>query len=117
MDNPIVWLIDESLDELQTYVDELRHLLPLSIDVKGMSPLPRKEDYFEAVLGDPNTACVLIDQKLKGTGANYLGIELARALRQVNTKIPIYILTNWIKEPEQFVGSEWSVEDIIDKNA
>ncbi len=45
-----------------------------------------------------------------GTGiATYTGIELARDLRRINSKIPIYILTNYADE---FVDGEWSVEDI-----
>jgi hypothetical protein len=116
VDKPIVWFFDENPSELQSYAEELRHLLPSSIDVRGMPPFPRKEDYFESILGHPNTACILIDQKIKGTGANYLGIDLARALRQVNKKVPIYILTNWAKQKDQFVGSEWSVEEIIAKD-
>jgi DNA-binding NarL/FixJ family response regulator len=117
MENPILWLIDENVDQLLTYRTELQHLLPDSIRVEALLALPRKEDYIDRVLSHPNTACILIDQKLKDTGvANYLGIELAKTLRAVNSKIPIYILTNWAKERDQFIGGEWSVEDIIPKD-
>jgi len=117
MEKPILWLIDENLDQLHTIRTELQHLLPDTIRVEALLALPRKEDYVDRVLSNPDTACILIDQKLKDTGmANYLGIELAKTLRAVNSKIPIYILTNWIKESDQFIGSEWSVEDIIAKD-
>jgi CheY-like chemotaxis protein len=112
----IVWLIDENKQQLTTYRNILRRLLPKSVQVKAIEPLPKKEDYILAVLENPLTACIIVDQKLKDTGiANYYGIELAKYLRGVNTKIPIYILTNYVNEQEQFVGAEWSVEDIISK--
>ena len=117
MDKPILWLIDENVDQLFTYCTELQHLLPDSIRVEALLALPRKEDYIDRVLSNPNTACILIDQRLKDTGvANYQGIELAKTLRSVNSKIPIYILTNWAKAEGEFIGGEWSVEDIVAKD-
>jgi DNA-binding NarL/FixJ family response regulator len=117
MDKPILWLIDENVDQLFTYRTELQHLLPDSIRVEALLALPRKDDYIDRILNNPDTACILIDQRLKDTGvANYQGIELAKTLRAVNSKIPIYILTNWAKEKGEFTGSEWSVEDIVAKD-
>lgn len=117
MDKRIIWLIDENENELKTYYRDLKNLMPDSVQIEAMIPLPRKEDYISAVLENTSTATVIIDQRLKDTGiADYLGIELARFLRSVNHKLPIYILTNYPKDEEEFVGSKWSVEDIIDKS-
>lgn len=115
MDKRIIWLIDENRNELKTYCRDLKNLMPDSVQIEAMLPLPSKEDFLSVVLENTSTATVIIDQKLKDTGiVDYLGIELARFLRSVNHKLPIYILTNFPND-EEFVGSKWSVEDIINK--
>lgn len=116
MDKRIIWLIDENENELKTYCRDLKNLMPDSVQIEAMIPLPRKEDYLSAVLENTSTATVIIDQRLKDTGiADYLGIDLARFIRSVNSKLPIYILTNFAQEEQEFAGSRWSVEDIINK--
>ena len=116
MNKPIIWLIDENEDELKTYCRELQQLMPDSIEVKALAPLPRKEDYLTAILDNASTSSVILDQRLKDTGiADYMGIDLARFIRSVNSKLPIYILTNFAQEEQEFAGSRWSVEDIINK--
>jgi hypothetical protein len=116
MDKPILWLIDENDTQLKTFHNALRELMPDSIDVRALSARENKEDYLD-ILENPNTACIILDQRLKDTGvASYFGIELAQYLRGIDKKIPIYILTNWAKEKDEFVGGEWSIEDIIDKS-
>jgi len=115
MDKSIIWLIDENVNELNTYCRDLKKLMSDSVQIEAIVPFPLKEDYISTVLENRNTATIIIDQKLKDTGiADYLGIELARFLRSVNHKLPIYILTNFPND-EEFVGSKWSVEDIINK--
>ncbi len=115
MDRRIVWFIDENDSERRTYSRTLTKILEGSVDVKGISPFPIKEDYL-ALLNGPNTSCIIIDQKLKTTGiATYTGIELAQYLRSINKKIPIYILTGFSEEEDEFQAGEWSVEEIIAK--
>jgi DNA-binding NarL/FixJ family response regulator len=117
MDKPIIWLIDENQNELTTYSKVLRKLMPESVEIQAILPFPNEQDYVSPVLTNPNTASIIIDQKLKDTGvANYVGIELAKFFRSINPKLPIYILTNFASEEEEFAGDEWSVEDIIDKS-
>ncbi len=117
MDKCIIWLIDENENELKTYHRDLKKLMSDSVQIEAITPFPHKEDYISAVLENKSTATIIIDQKLKDTGiADYLGIELAKFLRKINNKLPIYILTNYAKNDEEFVGSKWSVEDIIDKS-
>jgi CheY-like chemotaxis protein len=116
MEKQVIWIIDENPNQLATYTRQFRRIMPPTIEIRSLEPLPAKEDYIDLVLGDRQTGCIIIDQKLKDTGvANYFGIELAKFLRSINQKIPIYILTNYTSERDQFVGSEWSVEDIIAK--
>jgi hypothetical protein len=119
MNKPIVWYVDEDETQSKTYVNELRMLLPQSIEVMSIyPPLRQKEDYL-SILENPETACLVLDQRLKDAGtANYSGIGLAHYLRGVNQKIPIYILTNFARddsEKAEFSSKGWSVEQIIDK--
>lgn len=111
-----VWLIDENSDQLATCTNLLHRLMP-ELRIQPLQAKVRKEDYVQILLMDPETACIIIDQKLKETGvATYLGIELARYLRSIDTKLPIYILTNYTEEEEQFEEGAWSVEEIIGKS-
>ena len=69
------------------------------------------------LLNTPDLACFINDQRLKDTGvASYFGIELALFMRSINTKLPIYILTNFAEDSDAFNEGAWSVEDIIDKS-
>lgn len=110
-----IWLIDENPDQLTTYTNVLGRLFP-ELRVEPVQVKARKDEYVEPQLMSPETACIVIDQKLKETGvATYLGIDLALYFRGINTKLPIYILTNYADDAEQFEEGAWSVEDIIDK--
>jgi len=91
-------------------------MMPESIEVRTIIAYKNLDDYLP-LLNDPQTACIITDQKLKVTGiATYTGIELAEYLRAINTKIPIYILTNFADDSDEFIGGEWSVEDILRKD-
>jgi hypothetical protein len=114
MEKRVIWFVDEDESERRTYHRELKSMMPKSIRVETIPPFPRKEDYLQ-ILDEPGTSCIILDQRLKGTGvAAYTGIELAQYLRGINKKIPIYILTNFADD--DFSEGEWSVEDIISKS-
>ena len=118
MNKHIIWLIDDDEEELTTYGNELKLDMSQEIQIKAILPYPRKIDYVSTLLEDPETACIIIDQKLKEKGpATYTGIELAQYLRRIKKKIPIYILTNFPHDQDEFAGGEWSVEDIISKGS
>ncbi|HRX00464.1 MAG TPA: hypothetical protein P5280_13290 [Cyclobacteriaceae bacterium] len=121
MTNPIVWYVDEDETQSKTYVNELRMLLQSSLDVQAIYPPFRTKEEYLPILKNPKTACLVFDQRLKDTGmATYSGIELATYIRSVNSKIPIYILTNYARddeEKEEFSDKSWSVEQIIDKGS
>lgn len=113
----IIWLIDENENELRTYTRKLKRMMPDSVQINPVYPPYRKKEEYVSVLDDPNTACIVIDQRLKDTGvATYTGIELAQYLRGINKKVPIYILTNFAHADDEFASGKWSVEDIIAKD-
>ncbi|MHC1685977.1 MAG: hypothetical protein AB6733_24105 [Clostridiaceae bacterium] len=117
MDNPKVWLIDENQEQIETFANVFRSQFPKEVSVEPIyPPLGKTQDYIR-LLNTPDLACLIIDQRLKDTGiASYLGIELALFLRSINTKLPIYILTNFAEDSDAFNEGAWSVEDIIDKS-
>ena len=119
MNKHIIWLIDDKRDELSMCYDALEPEIPQGVQIETICPpYRRKVDYASTLLENPDTACIIIDQKLKDTGiATYTGIELAQYLRGINKKIPIYILTNFADEKAEFVGGEWSIEYIISKGS
>ena len=118
MNKHIIWLIDDDEEELTAYGDELKLDMSQEIQIKAILPYPRKIDYVSTLLEDPDTACIIMDQKLKEKGdATYTGIELAQYLRRIKKKIPIYILTNFPHDQDEFAGGEWSVDDIISKGS
>ncbi len=118
MNKHIIWLVDDDEEELTTYGNELKLDMSPEIQIKAILPYPRKTDYVSTLLEDPDTACIIIDQKLKEKGsATYTGIELAQYLRRIKKKIPIYILTNFPHDQDEFAGGKWSVEDIISKGS
>lgn len=61
-----------------------------------------------------NVAGYVIDEKLKISGeATYLGTDLAQAIRDIDSKIPVYILTSDASNVDNNLGS---IEYIISKN-
>jgi hypothetical protein len=110
-----IWVIDDNDAQLKTSVSLLQKVFP-EFQMVPLLPLPTLGDYAPTLLSDPETACVFIDQKLKEKGtAQYYGTELASHLRAIDTKLPLYILTNYVDEKELFEEGEKDVEDIIDK--
>jgi len=118
MSRETIWLIDENEHEIRNSLRVLRRILPESIVIKIVFPPLRDKTDYHAILQNPTTACIIIDQRLKDTGiANYTGIELANYLRIIDSKVPIYILTNYTDDFHHSPGSNWIVEDILDKES
>ena len=117
MKKQIIWLIDDKQDESITCCNELKLGMPQRVQIETICPPYRKKEDYASTLENPDTACLIIDQRLKDTGiATYTGIELAQHLRGINTKIPIYILTNFA-ETDDFTSGEWSIEYILSKKS
>ncbi len=114
-EKPIIWLIDDNEHELRTHRNRLAEMLTDQVDVRPLQPFKTLGENV-TLLDDPLTACVVVDERLKETGtASYTGIELAGFLRAINPKLPIYILTNFADEEDEFAQGKWSVEDILAK--
>jgi len=115
----VIYMFDDNLQELRAYKARIEKSLPAKIKDKlsivAEAPLKDMTQYVKLV-NSPLTVCLIFDQRLKvGGKVNYTGIEIASELRVLNTKIPIYILTNFASEPGEFGLDEWTVEDIIPK--
>jgi hypothetical protein len=96
MNDKVIWLIDESKIELRAFQRELARRLGDNVKVEALDPYSKMQDYIKKVLSDERTVAIIIDQKLKDTGkVHYTGTELAEYLRGINSKLPIYILTNY----------------------
>ena len=116
-ENLIIWMVDDKSDDLRVYHRILqqafeRFNVPLVVE-----PVPARQhigDYLD-IVGDPRTAAIIVDQQLhEARGTDHTGIQLAKRLRSLVTKLPIYILTSYA-ESADFEGSEGSVEDILSK--
>ena len=119
MSKKIIWFIDENEHQSKVYAQELNRLMSevKDVSVERIFPPYRAKEAYLPIINNPATACIVIDQKLKDTHiATYTGTELARYLRTVADKLPIYILTNFAEDEDLFEGEEWSVEDIIPKD-
>ena len=118
MNKYIIWLIDDIERESTTYSNGLKTEMSQEFQIETICPPYRKIEDYSVLLKNPNTACIIIDQRLTETGyATYTGIELAQYLRSINQKVPIYILTSYADEEDEFTGGEWSVEHIIPKDS
>lgn len=117
MNKYIIWLIDDIERASTTYSNGLKTEIPQGFQIETICPPYRRIENYSTLLENPDTACIIIDQRLTETGyATYTGIELAQYLRSINQKVPIYILTSYVDE-EDFTGGEWSVEHIIPKDS
>lgn len=112
-----ILFIDEDEKQLKTYARQLRQLVPDTIQVETIFP-PFKYVYeYAHLLSDPEIVCIIIDQRLKDSGiATYNGIDLAQYLRGINSKIPLYILTNHADVRDEYAFGELNVEAVLSKS-
>lgn len=116
MKRNVIYLVDEHPPARRANAEALRRLLDNpEIQVAELEPLPTVADY-NARIAAPSTAAFVLDQRMKQAGiVNYNGTDLASHLRGIDSKMPIYILTGYAEEKEDFEGSEYLVEYIIGK--
>lgn len=110
----ILYLVDDKEEARWANVPALQKLLDApDVEVVGLVPFQTFAEY-DPVLANPQVRGFLIDQRMRGGGVvNYNGIDLAEYLRGHYRKLPIYILTGYPKD--DFSGTEYRVEDIVDK--
>ena len=114
MSKHIIWLIDDNKRDSTTYSNGLKLDMPQGFQVETICPPYCRIEDYSALLENPDTACIIIDQRLYTT---YTGIDLAQYLRSMNQKVAIYILTSYADEEGEFTGGESSVENIISKDS
>lgn len=116
----IVWYVDEDAEDVELNVRSLNELLQSEtgddFSVRPICPPFAKFDNYSEVIGNRETNAILIDYKLYTDGeALYTGMKLAKYLRSIAPKLPIYILTNYTGTAAEHENDTWSVEEILDK--
>ena len=114
MSQIILYFVDDKEAARLANAPLLQRLLDSpDIKVEAIAPFPQFGQ-FDELLKNPNLGGFFIDQKMRGgSSVNYNGIELAGHLRALHPKLPIYILTGYPNE--DFTGTAYRVEDIVDK--
>lgn len=117
MKRNIIHFIDEDEAARRANARALRTLLDnAEITISPTAPYVSFGEY-NALVANPRTAAFVLDQRMKGSGnVTYNGTDLARYLRGIDAKVPIYILTGHPDEHEDFAGSNHLVEYIIGKD-
>jgi len=111
----IIWYIDEHKDDLFTYKKQLENILQGKVKINAIEPSKNIDEMINKILTEKRTVAVIIDQRL-GDAVNsvsYNGLDLARAIRQLNNKLPLYILTNYT---DDLSSNEWEIEYVFAKD-
>jgi len=109
----ILYFVDEKEEARWANTHALKKLLDTpDVEVTGLAPFQNFAEY-DPLLANPQVRGFFIDQRMRGGGVNYNGIDLAEYLRGHHRKLPIYILTG--HPGDDFTGTAYRVEDIVDK--
>lgn len=113
-DRKVVLWIDENKNALDTLAPFLEDCFGDEVVVIPEMPENELPTMLDRIFHEQNLISLVIDQRLKSTGiATYTGIELAEAVRRLDKKIPIYILTNYAED----IGDlDYQVEDVLEKD-
>ena len=115
MKRHVIYFVDEDEPARRANLRDLRALIDNpAIQIRDLAPLATFAEY-DSLATDPTTAAFILDQKLKPGGMTYNGTDLALYLRGIDSKMPIYILTGYAGETEEFRGFEYLIEYVIDK--
>ena len=117
MKRHIIYFIDEDAAARRANVRALTTLLDNpGLEIKAQEPLKIFAEY-NSLVAESKTAAFILDQRMKGSGiVTYNGTDLAKYLRGIDGKIPIYILTGYAAEVQDFAGSEHLIEYIVGKD-
>ncbi|KAA8673435.1 hypothetical protein [Pantoea dispersa] len=106
--------VDDDIDARDTYKRFLELWFGSDFNIGTPDIESDIADMLNKIISITNVVAFVFDEKLKETGkAGYLGQELAIAVRELDTKIPIYILTSASEDFSNSGPSE--VEYIISK--
>lgn len=115
MKRHVIYFVDEDEPARRANHRDLTALLDNpAIQIRELAPLKTFAEY-DSLAADPTTAAFILDQKLKPGGMTYNGTDLAGYLRGIDAKMPIYILTGYADQVDEFRGFEYLIEFIIDK--
>ena len=113
--NRIVY-IDEEPDQILLNVEALERYFGDKYEIEGVEPQRTISEMVGLIQKKTDLAALLIDERLKERGtANYLGIQLAMVIRELYPKLPIFILTSFAGDQEDFGESAGAVENVLDK--
>lgn len=111
--NKIVFIDDDS-DIRATYELSMQMMFEDSFEIVCLDVQASLEDMMQVLSTIPDKVTYFIDEKLKHSGiASYTGSQLVEQIRIIDSKIPIYMLTSYSGEIEQYFGD---IEFVIDKN-
>ncbi|MCK9709475.1 hypothetical protein [Pseudomonas syringae] len=115
MEKNVVLYIDEEQTALDSYGRELRKNLPQELEIICALPQPTLPLMLKFICSmRQRIASIVVDEHLEVAGtADYIGSQLADAYRQLDNKIPIYILSN---HPDEIDENLESVEYILSKD-
>lgn len=103
--NAIVLYIDEEEMALRTMGKRLRRCFGPEVSIVPILPANTMEEMIKEIQSYESVVSIVIDQKLFAAGtATYVGTELAVVIRQIDKKIPIYILTNFVDDVDHELG-------------
>lgn len=116
MKRHVIYFVDEDPSARRANVRALTTLLDNpEVKIIAQEPLRTFADY-DPLMAHPATAAFILDQRMKGSGiVTYNGTDLAKHLRGIDGKMPIYILTSYSDDKQDFAGSEYLVEYILSK--
>ena len=115
MKRHVIYFVDEDEPARRANLRDLKALIDNpAIQIRDLAPLATFAEY-DSLATDPTTAAFILDQKLKPGGMTYNGTDLALYLRGIDSKMPIYILTGFADQTDEFRGFEYLIEYIIDK--
>ncbi|HAU5563330.1 TPA: hypothetical protein JD264_05905 [Serratia fonticola] len=106
--------IDDDNDVRDTYELSMSLMFADDFNILCLNTEPTIDAMLEVLSRVNDKVTYFVDEKLKHSGvATYSGVELVQRIRMHDSKIPIYILTSFSDEIEQYFGD---VEFVIDKN-
>ena len=95
--------IDDDSEAQEAYNDTLQELFGDEFELISIGPKFDIKEMMQYLQSINSIVAYILDEKLNQLGkANYLGQELAKEIRSINSKIPIYIFTAY---KDEFDGS------------
>lgn len=105
--------IDDQEKVRKLYGSRLQRLFGEIVDVTAIEPKPTTADMLTELMSIKNIVAYIIDENLTYSGkTNYQGVGLIKRIREIDPKVPIYILTSDTSLVDAKLGD---IEFVIDK--